>query len=174
MQGAAASVAQQSELAGRAEVARAFEPPTAGAVEKGAGGATAIVGRSVNFSGGDEVFKFGADGREALRPVGRTLGCTPRNEVAQRLRRAGFVHGIKIERLVEDAVEDALDGVTRNRLRAGHQFEQHHAEGVDVHLLGDVLAGDLLRRHVIGRAEHVAGACHGEALRFSRCRNPSA
>jgi hypothetical protein len=29
---------------------------------------------------------------------------------------------------------------------------------VDIHLLGDVLAGHLLGRHVIRRAQHVAGA----------------
>ncbi len=41
------------------------------------------VGSRLYFSGGDELLQFGADRREALRPIGRALGGAPRHQVAQ-------------------------------------------------------------------------------------------
>ena len=81
---------------------------------------------------------------------------------------------LQIQRLVQDAVEDPLDRVAADRLRAGDQLEQQDAERVDIHLLGDALPGHLLRRHVVRRAQHVPGARHLHSLRSWRCRNPSA
>lgn len=66
--------------------------------------------------------------------------------------------------LVHDAMQKREDGGVAVALEggpAGQHFEQHHAQGKNVGAAVERLSQHLLRRHVLGRAQHHAGLGHG-------------
>ena len=50
------------------------------------------------------------------------------------------------------------------RRLAGRGIHQHRAEGVNVTLPGHLPAGEVLRRHVVDRAEQLVGGCHARPV----------
>ena len=63
--------------------------------------------------------------------------------------------------LIDDLVENGGDVVPGKRFLAGQQLVEDHGQGEEVRTTVDLAAGDLLRRHVVGRPEELPGA--GEA-----------
>ena len=89
--------------------------------------------------------------------IGR-LGEQARHDLARRDRQVG----LQLERIarlgVEDLVDERGDRVARKRARARQQLVEHDAEREEVRAPVELLALDLLGRHVRRAADHVARA----------------
>ena len=77
----------------------------------------------------------------------------------------------RVARLGLHALQQLLDRrVALERHRAGDHLVEDQAESVEVDAVIDGSSFHLLRRHVSGRAEQLAGACHGGIGRQQRLR----
>ncbi len=107
-----------------------------------------------------------AHGHRRLRPVGRTLGEEVPDRVAQRRRRVRSQAAHVGRRHVQVLHRGGHVGRADERRLTGEHLEQHDAEGVQVGPGIGLVALDLLRAQVSGRAEDGAGPgeVHPESL----------